>query len=171
MGESTASKCKQDAPPFASSAHYFDERSACDAIVLATLLKALVKAGLYPLPEPSAYSKSASALRFELDAVRMSLGCLSPVPGASSRHSTCSPSESLRKAVEAAWTAPRYIITDQHKAHLALQASKSGILRAPELHALQPNSPKVGQGASVFPFSRPSAPSSASTVVVRGPAT
>ncbi|OIW22435.1 hypothetical protein CONLIGDRAFT_223261 [Coniochaeta ligniaria NRRL 30616] len=110
-----------------------DEAKTGDAVVLGTLLKALIRSGLYPLPEPSSYTKSVSTLHTQLNLMRSSIQSLrldmeNPEYPWVLKHKGCNPSTRLWKTMDAAFKSPHFIITEKHKSHLKLQAKKSGIL-------------------------------------------
>jgi hypothetical protein len=76
IGQARAQTCVVN-----NSSHLADEPSVCQAVVLASLLRALTADNLYPLPKPDQYEGSVITLLYRLEDVVSSIKALESEPG------------------------------------------------------------------------------------------
>ncbi|OIW22434.1 hypothetical protein CONLIGDRAFT_638350 [Coniochaeta ligniaria NRRL 30616] len=103
-----------------------DEARLCEALVLASFIKALAGANLFPLPQPEDYVGSVEGLYQLIKDMGNNIPSLK-VGSSHSNHEKCSPKEELMARVYSGYNSRESIIRETHVAHLKLQAEKSGI--------------------------------------------
>ncbi|OIW22542.1 hypothetical protein CONLIGDRAFT_675071 [Coniochaeta ligniaria NRRL 30616] len=128
------------------------EPSVCQAVVQASMLRALTAANLYPLPEPGYYVGTVKTLFLRLKTVASSMSALETNskpwnPNSEytfyqdyshckkcrkgqkpSNHSGCNPKEELISELCSAYSTLPTVVDETHLAHLAIQAKKSRML-------------------------------------------
>lgn len=105
-----------------------DEPSVCKAVTLASLLRALIAANLYPLPTPDQYKESVWTLFIRLNTAAYSIKTMKSEPELPGRqfraHWSCNPNVKLIRDVSNVLKSFPDLVEQRHISYMDSQAAK-----------------------------------------------